>query len=152
MRAVRPSLPWVSRLWDACLGAAVLVAIWRWRFVHTEVGWGEVWRGGAGFLHLVRVPVLICLAALVWVPVGIWIGMRPAGPSAAAGGAVPGRLPGQPDVPGGGHVGVAVALNPDIWLSPLMILGTQWYSALQRDRWGLDGAQRAEAGRLATWA
>jgi ABC-type anion transport system duplicated permease subunit len=22
---------------------------------------------------------------------------------------------------------VAFALNPDIWLSPLMILGTQWY-------------------------
>jgi NitT/TauT family transport system permease protein len=45
----------------------------------------------------------------------------------AGGGAVPGGLPGQPGVPGGGHHHRALPPEPDIWLSPLMILGTQWY-------------------------
>ena len=78
---------------------------------------------------MLRVVVLIALAALVWVPVGVWIGMNPrwAGP-AAGGGAVPGGVPGQPDVPGARCVLIVRwHLNPNIWLSPLMVLGTQWY-------------------------
>ena len=82
-----------------------------------------------GCATMLRVVVLISLAALVWVPVGVWIGLRPAlvGP-AAGGGAVPRRLPGQPDVPGARCVLIVHwHLNPDIWLSPLMVFGTQWY-------------------------
>lgn len=126
----RPSQPWVSRLWDACLGAAVLAAIWALaRFVHTEVGWGEVWHVAVlGFYTLVRVTVLICLAALVWVPVGIWIGMRPRWaerlqPVAQFLAAFPANLM----FPVAVMLVLRWHLNPDIWLSPLMILGTQWY-------------------------
>jgi len=72
--------------------------------------------------------VLIVLAALVWVPVGIWIGMNPAWA---------GRLQAVAQFlaafPANLMFPVAVVLivhwklNPDIWLSPLMVLGTQWY-------------------------
>ena len=30
-----------------------------------------------GFITLARVVVLIALATLIWVPVGVWIGLRP---------------------------------------------------------------------------
>jgi len=32
---------------------------------------------GYGFVTLMRVIVLIALATLIWVPVGVWIGLRP---------------------------------------------------------------------------
>ena len=41
--------------------------------------------------------------------------------------AVPRRVPGEPAVPGVRDRHRALSLNPDIWLSPLIVLGTQWY-------------------------
>jgi NitT/TauT family transport system permease protein len=122
--------PAVARVWDAALAAAVLLAVlWLVRFIHTEVGWSEVARVFLlGFYTLARVLVLIALAALVWVPVGVWIGMNPrwAGRLQAVAqfmAAFPANL----------MFPVAVLfivrwhLNPNIWLAPLMVLGTQWY-------------------------
>ena len=81
-----------------------------------------------GFLTLTRVIVLIAIASLVWVPIGVWIGLRPAvaervQPIAQFLAAFPANVlfP---------IVVVAIVswhLNPNIWLSPLMVLGTQWY-------------------------
>ena len=83
---------------------------------------------GLGCLTMLRVIVLIALASLIWVPIGR-AGRPAAGRGAAgpAGGPVPGGLPGQPAVPGRRLGIVTFHLSPDIWLSPLMILGTQWY-------------------------
>src|SRR6185369_5537063 len=69
----------LQRAWDAVLAAAVLIAIWRLvSFVHAEVGWQEAGHVFVlGLYTLVRVLLLIALAALVWVPVGVWIGMNP---------------------------------------------------------------------------
>jgi NitT/TauT family transport system permease protein len=81
-----------------------------------------------GLITAVRVLVLIAIATLVWVPIGVWIGLRPALTARA-----------QPIVqfmaafPANLFFPVAVVLilrfhaNAEIWLSPLMILGTQWY-------------------------
>ena len=77
---------------------------------------------------MIRVLVLIALTSLVWVPVGIWIGMNPrwAGRLQAIAqflAAFPANL----------MFPVAVIfilrwhLSPNIWLSPLMVFGTQWY-------------------------
>jgi NitT/TauT family transport system permease protein len=47
-------------------------------FIHTEVGWGEV--GHALFLGLAtfgRVITVLVFATLIWVPIGVWIGMNP---------------------------------------------------------------------------
>ena len=119
-----------QRAWDAVIAAAVMVALYHLiRFVHTEVGWGEAGHVfGLGMLTLIRVMVLIALAALVWVPVGIWIGMNPrwSGRLQAVAqflAAFPANLL----FPVVVVLIVRWKLNPDVWLSPLMILGTQWY-------------------------
>jgi NitT/TauT family transport system permease protein len=119
-----------SRVWDAAIAAAVLLAIWQLvGFIHAEVGLKEVLHVFVlGVYTMLRVLVLIALAALVWVPVGIWIGMNPlwAGRLQAVAqflAAFPANL----------MFPVAVVfivkwqLNPNLWLSPLMVLGTQWY-------------------------
>ena len=119
-----------SRLWDAVVMACVLLAAWRLlNFILAEVGWSEVMHVFVlGIYTLIRVLILIALAALVWVPVGVWIGMRPAMASRVQAiaqflAAFPANLM----FPVAVVVIVHFHLNPHIWLSPLMILGTQWY-------------------------
>ncbi len=119
-----------NRIGDAVLAALLMFAVWRLlNFIHGEVGWGEVAHVFVlGFYTLIRVIVLIALAALLWVPVGIWVGMHP---SIAARiqalaqflAAFPANLMFPLFVLGIVHF----HMTPDIWLSPLMIFGTQWY-------------------------
>lgn len=83
---------------------------------------------GLALLTLLRVVVLIALASLIWVPIGVWIGLRPAWaerlqPVAQFLSAFPANILFPFAVMGI----VACKLNPAVWLSPLMILGTQWY-------------------------
>jgi len=122
--------PWLDRLRDAIIIAIALAALYRvFHFVHSEVGWAEaahvLW---LGTLTMARVIVLIALAALVWVPVGIRIGLNPslariAQPIAQFLAAFPANLMFPLAVMAIARFG----LNPEIWLSPLMIFGTQWY-------------------------
>ncbi|HET9644391.1 MAG TPA: ABC transporter permease subunit [Burkholderiaceae bacterium] len=119
-----------ERAWDALLAAGVMFAIWRLvSFVHGEVGWGEAGHVLVlGLYTLARVLTLIVLAALVWVPVGVWIGMNPrwAGRLQAVAqflAAFPANLL----FPIFVVLIVRWHLNPNIWLSPLMVFGTQWY-------------------------
>jgi NitT/TauT family transport system permease protein len=84
--------------------------------------------GGLAFLTMLRVFVLIVLASVVWVPIGVWVGMRPRAaqivqPIAQFMAAFPANLL----FPIAVYGIVTWKLNPDIFLSPLMILGTQWY-------------------------
>jgi NitT/TauT family transport system permease protein len=81
-----------------------------------------------GFATLIRVVVLIALATIVWVPIGVWVGTRPYAtvvvqPIAQFLAAFPANVLFPIAVSGI----VLWKLNPNIWLSPLMILGTQWY-------------------------
>ncbi|MBU4434261.1 MAG: ABC transporter permease subunit [Alphaproteobacteria bacterium] len=83
---------------------------------------------GLGLATLLRVVVLIALATLIWVPIGMWIGLRPAWaerlqPIAQFLAAFPANVMFPFAVAGI----VAFHLSPNIWLSPLMVLGTQWY-------------------------
>ncbi len=83
---------------------------------------------GYGFITLGRVIVLIALATLIWVPVGVWIGLRPklaerVQPLAQFLAAFPANLA----FPVFVSLIVHYRLNANVWLSPLMILGTQWY-------------------------
>ena len=69
-----------------------------------------------------------CIASLIWVPIGVWVGTRSGvtrmvQPVAQFLAAFPANLL----FPIVVSAIVALKLNPDIWLSPLMILGTQWY-------------------------
>ncbi|MBV8618037.1 MAG: ABC transporter permease subunit [Curvibacter sp.] len=128
-RNVEPSAT-LTRAWDAILAALVLFAVWRLgSFIHSEVGWAEVGHVFLlGFYTLIRVLVLIGLAALIWVPVGIWVGMNPRISSRIQAvaqflAAFPANLLFPMVVIGIVHF----HLNVDVWLSPLMIFGTQWY-------------------------
>jgi NitT/TauT family transport system permease protein len=117
-------------LWFSLL--VLLVAFTAWRIAHMLIGettWHEAAQvAGLTLLTMVRVLVLIGLASVVWVPIGIWVGLRPRAtqivqPVAQFLAAFPANLLFPLAVFGI----VTWKLNPDIWLSPLMILGTQWY-------------------------
>ena len=79
-------------------------------------------------LTLLRVVILIVLASLVWVPIGVAVGLNPklaekVQPVAQFMAAFPANLL----FPVAVYCIARYSLSPRIWLSPLMILGTQWY-------------------------
>ncbi len=118
-------------IWYALLTLLGLVAAWRIAvfFADAHFSWGDAATAfGYGFITLARVMVLIALASAVWTPVGIYVGLRPrlaalVQPVAQFLAAFPNNL----------LFPLVVSLivfwnaNPDIWLSPLIVLGTQWY-------------------------
>jgi len=121
---------WVDRSWQIAVGVVSLFMIWHIvSFVSTGVSWLEVSRVLAlGLITLSRVLVLTAIATLIWVPVGVWIGLRPrvaerVQPLAQFLAAFPANLM----FPFVVAAIVRWHLAPDIWLSPLMVLGTQWY-------------------------
>ena len=81
-----------------------------------------------GFITLTRVMVLLLLASLLWVPLGVIIGLNPrlatkVQPLAQFLAAFPANL----FFPVAVFFLVRYHLSPEIWTAPLMILGTQWY-------------------------
>ena len=119
-----------ERVWDAVIAAGVFYALWLLiHFIHSEVGWGEAGHVFIlGLYTLFRVVILIFLAALIWIPIGIWIGMRPnLSSKVQAIAQFMAAFPANLMFPGAVVMIVHFGLNPNIWLSPLMILGTQWY-------------------------
>lgn len=121
---------WVDRTWYLVVLVGVVIAIWQIAdYVTAGVPISEVFTAMIlGFATMTRVFVLIAIASLVWVPIGIWIGLNPSlarifQPIAQFLAAFPANLLFPIAVSGI----VAFRLDPDIWLSPLMILGTQWY-------------------------
>ncbi|MGH8504336.1 MAG: ABC transporter permease subunit, partial [Stenotrophobium sp.] len=126
----RPNGKIVDRLWYAALGLVSAYAAWHvFAFIHSELGLFDLLKAlGLGLLTLLRVLLLIALASIVWVPIGVWIGLRPrlaqaVQPLAQFLAAFPANLL----FPVAVVLIVRWHLHPDIWLSPLMILGTQWY-------------------------
>jgi NitT/TauT family transport system permease protein len=117
-------------LWYMVLGALGAFALWRvWLMLGGTLSLSDVATSfGLGAITLVRVSILIAIASAVWVPLGIYIGLRPrltliVQPVAQFLAAFPANLL----FPVAVVVIVRYSLNPDIWLSPLMVLGTQWY-------------------------
>jgi NitT/TauT family transport system permease protein len=121
-----------DRAWLAFVGLSTIVAAaWILVFITRTLDGEEVATAfGLGLVTLVRVVVLIALASLIWVPIGVFIGFRPrlaavAQPVAQFLAAFPANLLFPVAVVGIVHFG----LDADIWLSPLMVFGTQWYIA-----------------------
>jgi NitT/TauT family transport system permease protein len=123
-----------NRIIDYAWYAVVIVgAIW----VSTKViggvaphlTWSDVGRVLVyGLITMVRVLILIALASLIWVPVGVMVGLRPRltqlmQPLAQFLAAFPANLL----FPIAVYLIVRYRLSTNVWLSPLMILGTQWY-------------------------
>jgi NitT/TauT family transport system permease protein len=122
-----PQLEWLFDI--ALLGLAAAAAMWIIAFIRQTVDPAEIgWVFLLGLATAARVLILIGVASLIWVPIGVAIGLRPrladrVQPVVQFLAAFPANL----------FFPVAVVLilrfqaNPEIWLSPLMILGTQWY-------------------------
>ena len=129
-QAARDEGGWAPLVWNGVILALGAVALWQVvRFATTGVSLGDV---GTTFLlgivTLCRVVVLIAIASCIWVPVGVWVGTRPRAanlvqPVAQFLAAFPANLL----FPIVVSAIVVLKLSPNIWLSPLMILGTQWY-------------------------
>lgn len=130
LRITRREARRLDRLWSGFLivttGASIVVLT---RFVLKETGYDEIGQVFLlGLMTALRVMVLMVLACLVWVPIGVWVGLRPRlahglQPVALFLSAFPANLL----FPLAVSLIVTHHLNPEIWLSPLMILGTQWY-------------------------
>jgi len=125
-----PQARWFERGFDVVLLLATLASIaWMTHFIHETVPVGEIgWTFVLGAITAVRVLILIVVASLIWVPIGVWIGLRPriaarVQPIVQFLAAFPANL----FFPAAVVLILAYRLNPQIWLSPLMILGTQWY-------------------------
>ncbi|MDP9582497.1 ABC transporter permease [Burkholderia ambifaria] len=136
--AMRFTLPKVekkaSRTVDIAWSGFVLIGtayiVWRVvSFVATGVTMADVGHVLVlGLITLLRVVVLITIASVIWVPIGVLIGLRPRlaeklQPLAQFLAAFPANLL----FPVFVIVIARFHLNPDIWLSPLIVLGTQWY-------------------------
>ena len=116
--------------WYAIVAAVTAYVVWLVvDFISSELTWGDVWEVCIlSAITLLRVVVLIALASLIWVPLGVWIGLRPrwaerVQPVAQFLAAFPANL----FFPVAVYLIVGLNLNVDVWVSPLMILGTQWY-------------------------
>jgi NitT/TauT family transport system permease protein len=117
-------------VWYAILAAIGLYGAFQiYQFTHANLHWSDLAEAvGLGILTMIRVMVLIGLASVIWTPIGVYVGLRPrltaiVQPVAQFLAAFPNNLL-FPLV-----VSLIVFWNasPDIWLSPLIILGTQWY-------------------------
>jgi NitT/TauT family transport system permease protein len=121
---------WITFQWAAVVIALTAVALWQLvSFVIEGISMSDVATVLLlGLATLSRIIVLIALASAVWVPIGVWVGTRRqvanlVQPVAQFLAAFPANLL----FPIAVSAIVVLKLNPDIWLSPLMILGTQWY-------------------------
>jgi NitT/TauT family transport system permease protein len=121
---------WITIQWAAVVAVLAAVALWQvTRFVIADVSRADVTIVLLlGLATFSRIVVLIVLASVVWVPIGVWVGTRPrvanfVQPIAQFLAAFPANVL----FPIAVSAIVVLRLDPNIWLSPLMILGTQWY-------------------------
>jgi len=114
----------------AVVGLVTAYAFWQIvKFVSHDLSWRELGTTIVlTLLTMARVTILIILASLFWVPIGVWIGLRPriaskVQPLAQFLAAFPANV----IFPVAVVLILHFALNPDIWLSFLIVFGTQWY-------------------------
>ena len=120
----------VDWLWYTILFFAMLAGGWFLiRYILAELKIRDVFHVFAlGAATGTRVIVLIIISSLIWIPVGVWIGLRPRiaqriQPVIQFVAAFPANL----FYPLFVIAIVRFHLSVEIWVTPLMILGTQWY-------------------------
>ena len=129
--ATPTSSPWLDIVWGAVLTILIVLALYRiFTFIAaSHIGLVDVRIAGTmGFYTMLRVAALMVIATIIWVPLGVMIGLRPkiaksVGASAQFLAAFPSNLL----FPIFVVLIIRFHLNPDIWLTPLIILGAQWY-------------------------
>jgi len=131
----RQALPrWLATTFDAgwsvALVALAAMSLWQlYEFVSGDIDLHEILHVLLlGFFTAARVFFWIIIASFVWVPIGVLIGLRPrlaqmVQPIVQILAAFPANLL----FPMAVILITRYSADPEIWLSPLMILGTQWY-------------------------
>lgn len=116
---------WRVGLFVALLSAGMVLM----RYIFQTLDVDEVLRVSfLGLMTSIRVIVLIVLSSLVWIPVGVWLGQRPfIAQKAQAFIQFAAAFPANLFYPLCVIAIVRFHLNVEIWVTPLMILGTQWY-------------------------
>ena len=116
-------------LWSCLLLLLGLSAVALWVRFGSSLPWADFTQSLTYTCYtLLRVLVLVTLASLLWIPLGTLIGMnaklanvmQPVAQFLAS-------FPANVVFPLAVVWIAKTGANPDIWLSPLMILGTQWY-------------------------
>ncbi len=121
---------WSYWFWRLILIVAILVSVLALgRFIFSTVPFMETLHVFfLGFVTTLRITILIIISSIIWVPIGVWIGLNPKAsqmvqPIVQFAAAFPANLL----FPIVVFFIVKNHLNPNIWTSPLMILGVQWY-------------------------
>ncbi|CZG81952.1 ABC transporter permease subunit [Legionella pneumophila serogroup 1] len=120
----------LDRLWTALVLIAVITGGWYLlKFILAELKVSDIFHVFLlGAATGSRVIILILLSSMLWIPVGVWIGLRPRlaqkiQPIIQFVAAFPANL----FYPLFVIAIVKFNLSVEIWVTPLMILGTQWY-------------------------
>ena len=120
----------LDAVWYAAVGLVALYAAYETAlFVAATLSLRDLGETiGLTLITMLRVVVLLGLATVFWVPIGVWVGLRPriaerVQPLAQFLAAFPANVV----FPIAVIAILAFHLNPDIWLSVLIIFGTQWY-------------------------
>lgn len=120
----------VVTLWYSVLIISLMAAgVYLFQFISKNLSLSEVFLVfKLGCYTALRVIALIIICSLIWVPIGVWVGLRPrvaqfVQPIAQFFAAFPANLFFPVVVSGI----VFFHLSVNIWVTLLMILGTQWY-------------------------
>ena len=120
----------LNHIWNSLLFLAIISGSWiLLQFILAELHGKDIIHVFAlGAITGLRVIILIIISSIIWIPVGVWIGLRPRiaqkiQPVIQFAAAFPANL----FYPLFVIAIVRFHLNIEIWVTPLMILGTQWY-------------------------
>ncbi len=120
----------IVRCWNIILLAGTIyLAIYFWNFITQVIPFNEIQHVFyLGAITALKVAILVILASLLWIPIGVWVGLHPKAsqiiqPITQFMAAFPINLIYPLVVTGI----LYFQLNVEIWSTPLMILGTQWY-------------------------
>lgn len=117
-------------VWNIILITAVVsIGYFLWQFIRQSITLKEIgYVLYLGAITTFKVTILIIIASIIWVPIGVWIGLhshaqkilQPITQFLAA-------FPINLVYPLVVTFIISFNLNVEIWSTPLMILGTQWY-------------------------
>lgn len=119
-----------DRLWNAIVLILMLASgALLFQFILSSLGFNEIVHVFLlGTATAIRVVILIILSSVLWIPIGVWVGLRPhiaqkIQPIIQFVAAFPANL----FYPLFVIAIVRFHLSVEVWITPLMILGTQWY-------------------------
>lgn len=132
-RYYEPNEKWrrfFSIVWNGCLILFLMAAlVILFRFITHSLPFSEILHTFyLGAVTALRVLVIITVSSIIWVPIGVWVGSKAkvaqvVQPIAQFLAAFPANLL----FPIVFMLIVKYHLSVNIWVSPLMVLGTQWY-------------------------